>query len=207
MTIDDTVAARAVEMRRSGIPLTIVAQRYGVSVATISRWDCKGIPPAISARKKTSADYLAELRTKDIIELRNLKWSYKCIGDKHGITHERVRQILNAAGQDWAVGWRSNAVTLMACPVCHQGFNPTGGARKTCSRTCQSVHSARTLTPRERECMEIIMRERSAGATWRQANIARGHKDDGVGGGICTQFRKYCAKAGIDPSPWFSKAT
>ena len=39
-----------------------------------------------------------KIRTADIIALYNLGWTLQKIGDKHGITRERVRQIMEKAG-------------------------------------------------------------------------------------------------------------
>ena len=152
-------------------------------------------------RKKTVEDWSKDRRVREIVHLRARGLTYAKIGRRVGITGERVRQVLNASGNDWATGWKINGIPDAVCPGCGESFHPSARHQRLCSRGCRSAYHARTLTKRQRVALSIITSRREAGKTWHEVSLALGWR---YTGGIVTYFRRLCSKAGIDPAPHLS---
>lgn len=205
MIISLDIKQSAVAAYQAGASIREAAAANGIAQVTLSRYmKLVGIPRRRVGRPtgliKTPEQHQAEPRTKQMVRQRSLGWTYQQIGDEHGITRQRVEQILNAAGHEWATGWYANARPERTCPECDGTFK--GQQIRHCSRECVSAFAARTLAPREAECMEIIMQVRSEGGTWIEATKACGWKINKHGTGLHHHFLRWCAKVGVDPTPY-----
>lgn len=93
--------------------------------------------------KKTEPDE----REKDIIALsRSGRWSLRAIAKKHGVTAERIRQLLRRFGYRSGFAFQPRT---QKCEICGEWFSlPKNSNRKTCGRKCYSMaQTARLARP------------------------------------------------------------
>lgn len=127
----------------------------------------------------TPQDYANRYRS--IIMGRRLGQSLQEIGDAHGITRERVRQILDRYGDQSLIGRQAPHAAVMKaasirrrtrqCAECGGDFIPVNKKIRFCSRKCAQV---RRNTRNERGPQMMAMRRE--GATWREIAEAFGLK-------------------------------
>ena len=141
---------------------------------------------------------------KDAVILREQGLTYKAIGDKLGVSRERIRQVLHAMGRS-DLCHRPPLIDLPGCLNC--GARVEARQRKFCSKKCGQEYRAKTPTEWQRRLIRIVFDERvNKNPPSRWVDIAqligmKAHK----GTSIPSHFRKACRRAGVDPSPAFGR--
>ena len=133
--------------------------------------------------------------------------THKQIGERWGITRERVRQILRAHGYDDLLPHPRPRIEKI-CPQCGSEFGSKMGIRQAerqifCNAKCWSAHAASHMTDREREVVTATIRLRSEGKKWREAAGILGFTTDNSGTGLSYYIKKSAAKENIDVSAAF----
>lgn len=121
------------------------AERVAVRVGELAAWRVENADFIAGERSKIrrSRVYPVDTRVDDMVRLRLGGSSLQFIGDKYGISRERVRQILKKCGCDFIpVKAKKERVLNLVCVKCGSSFN--GSRRvKYCSDVCRDVHSSR----------------------------------------------------------------
>ena len=137
----------------------------------------------------------------EAIGLREAKhMTYQEIGDKFGVTRERVRQVLQENGrQDLChLNWNRGRLSRGNCSGCGASMKGKPARQKFCSNECYSRYTSRTLTAREQHIISVVheMRTSNPPATWKQISVELGWTSGTVG---ASKFVKACKKVGLDP--------
>ena len=139
-------------------------------------------------------------RNAEIIALREQKLAYQEIGDRYGISRERVRQILKEEGRadlcGYSKGPHAPQYETRTCRQCPKTFVCRATYYQVfCSRECRS----RYITPRRRQAFDRMVILRGQGRSWRQVDIALGYTAFKRGSRSHAEFHEICIDAGIDP--------
>ena len=154
-----------------------------------------------AARIKTQAE-----RAVKMAALRP-EHTHKQIGERWGITRERVRQILRAHGYDDLLPHPRPRIEKI-CPQCGSNFGAKMGIRqaetqKFCGTKCFSAHASSHMTDREREVVTATLKLRSEGKKWREVAKTLGFASSNPGTGLSHYIKKNAAKENIDVSAAF----
>ena len=133
------------------------------------------------------------------------EYSYRQIGERFGVTKQRVAQMLEAYGYIEVMGHRFTRIKKI-CPGCGADFGSTmppseAKIHKFCNVKCRALFASNHMTDRERECVEIALRLRKQGRTWADVGDALGYKSTTRYAGGHVKFA--AAKEGVDVSAAF----
>ena len=116
-------------------------------------------------------------RDDEIIRLREQKWTYQKLADKYGISRERIRQILHAAGRGDLCRYFTNTEdhTCAQCGKVFQAYAKNRDKpRKFCSPPCSHEYMREhRQTKRESVGKEIYEARIKTKRTW--ASLGREH--------------------------------
>ena len=169
--------------------------------------------PAPRPRKKNAAYWSAVWRPRDtsernaeIVRLRRDEHlEYETIGERFGITRERVRQILRRFAPD-LTGLENcrrhiSAVARdRACSECGATFRPpvTTPQRRQCSARCYMAAVAKRVPPHLAK-YQAVYEARVSGMTWAAAAEAAGFPADPDSVfSIHSKTRRWAMRAGVD---------
>lgn len=138
----------------------------GLSTREIARTlDCSQSTVCCRLKGKYPKPSAIESRIADIVAMRMDRKSYREIGEKYGVTRERIRQILVAGGYEWLTGhgW-----------VEEYRKPPLNGGRKVTDEALAKVEAIRELRAAKRTYREIgaalgISRSAVAGLIYRHS--------------------------------------
>jgi hypothetical protein len=158
---------------------------------------------------KSKKDFMVSERTQDIVALREGGGTYQAIGDKWGISRERVRQILHKCGRSDLCHRRKGPTYRFFCDQCgkenrtQKKARQEGvcGRRKFCNRICMDTFRRTNLTEIEQKIFDVIVEVRPA-MTWKEVaeTLEIEHWT-----GLPSRFKDCCTKLDIDPSPWMTR--
>ena len=132
------------------------------------------------------------------VNLRTDGLTYREIGEKFGVTRERVRQVLKELSPELC--GHIDSRQRMVCKQCGEVVLKKK-RWEFCSRRCSSKYKATHPTDREHEIFALCVEARKRGLSWRSVNKQLGWADTKTETPLGL-FKKICAKKGIDPSPY-----
>lgn len=93
---------------------------------------------ALARAEKVASEKARDARAKQIIDMRKQGMSLRQIGDRFGITRERVRQIINKnVGDSIRDAYWDTHRKIFTCPACKtQKKVPVTWPKKFCSKKC-----------------------------------------------------------------------
>lgn len=148
-----------VEGLADGLHRELLAMHVGISSACLDKY-IKLLQLPKPPRK--CSDARDPGRDQEILALRQQGLTLQEIGDVHGITRERARQVLSRHFPDVAIGSRLKATRICSC--CKKIFTPSRTAQYACSMACKKMS---TLTKRwTRDFALRLMELRSLGWGW-----------------------------------------
>ena len=155
------------EMAARPLPRTRIAEHFGVMPQTVTNAAARlGIKLVNANTLRTGPR--PETRYRDhwphVIELREKGLTYQRIGASLGISRERVRQILHAAGRsDLCHRYRAKPRPEMTCPVCGERYQ---GTAVFCSMKCRQRHRNLAFYPRDLPRARAIVAMRKSDKSW-----------------------------------------
>lgn len=184
--------------------ITEIAGRFGVSLKTVIYAGCRlsvDLPKSGWAPRPELEARQAK-RLAKIIAMREQGEGYREIGDAFGITRERVRQIIKAAGRKDLTGyeifWKTHGTQPRPCEECGGPFIPTNKGTRFCSRKCMNP-SRRGIRPKTVNLAKYALKRRREGATWQVIGSERGLS---FAAGM-RALQKYGKETGVDVSAAF----
>ena len=132
------------------------------------------------------------------------QYTLKKIGQKWGMTYERVRQVLKAHGYGDLLPFPKERIQKF-CPECSIDFGLTRGVETTkrkrfCSPKCRTFYTSTHLNDYQRNFVNNVLRLRKKGNTWREVSTLLGVKHHSS---MPRDLRRNAAKENIDVSAAF----
>lgn len=151
--------ARAAELYAEGKSVADIGVALGVGLPTVyNRLRAAGVQLRGVARQ--------QMRRAEIAEQRRSGMTLQEIARQHGVTHERIRQILVAIGDPALIGRKK--VAPQSLPPCARCGAPVKQLHnKYCSLACKGMASRGPRRADWREYCERIAALRAQGLTWK----------------------------------------